>query len=451
VVNTSPGRLAYVALLSTTTVGTLSSTIMNAPVNTIAADLGATPSQIVFAVSAFTIAMVLFAPLTGWLSERYGATRVLIAFLALMVVAQAGASLTQSLEALVAMRALQGVACSAIPPGVQQALVAFWPGRRSRAMAAWASAVGLGQAIGPPLGGVVADTLGWRAMFVGHAALSALLALVLVRAVPAVGVRRPPMHVPGMALLIGGVGAVISAVTWAGQGGPVAAEVGMVALGIALLGLYGLLSRRSARALVEPWRLGEMRYLRSTAAAGTVMAALGVVLVTVPLYLGREFGLSPGVIGAVTFTLAGSMTLFAPVSSRLADRVTARTVLHAGLVVLTAGLLLLAVVSTAARSHAPTGWLVATLVVTGCAIGAVQSSAAFGVMRSPAAARGSALGIHNMMRFFGLACGYAWVAGTYPVGSLYLVYAGPAVLAAATFLLTFVGSPAPPVDDPVAA
>jgi MFS family permease len=434
-------------LLGTTTLGTLSSTIMNAPVNSIAADLGASPSQIVLAVSAFTIAMVVFAPPAGWLCERFGATRVLIASLALMVLAQAGASLASSVQVLVAMRALQGVACSAVPPAVQQTLVTLWPGRGSRVMAAWASAIGVGQAIGPPVGGLVADTVGWRFVFAGHAVLSALLALLLMRAVPAVGARRVPMHVSGMVLLIAGVGAVLSALTWAGQDGPVSAEAAMVVLGVGLLALCALVSRHSERALVEPWLLGEMRYVRSTAAALTMMAALGVVLVTVPLFLGREYGMQPAAIGAITFTLAGSMALFAPVSSRIADRVSARRVLHGGLLALAAGLCLLAVVGDTARAQAPTGWLVAILVMTGCAIGAVQSSAAFGVMRSPAATRGSALGIHHMMRFFGLACGYAWVAGTYPSGSLYLVYGGPALLAIAAFLLTFVGSPAPPVED----
>jgi hypothetical protein len=48
----------------------------------------------------------------------------------------------------------------------------------------------------------------------------------------------------------------------------------------------------------------------------------------------------------------------------------------------------------------------------------------------------------------GLALGYAWVAATYPLGNLFLVYCGPAMLAAAALLLTFIGPPAPPVQDP---
>lgn len=444
---TPPGRVAYVALLGTTTLGTLSSTIISAPINSIARDLAASPREIVFAVSAFTIAMVVFAPLAGWLCERYGAKHFLIASLCLMVLAQAGASLSPSLWFLVVMRVLQGMACSAVPPSVQQTLGTFWAHRRGRVMATWASAIGVGQAIGPPLGGLVADTLGWRAIFVAHALLSAGLAVLLARVVPRIPTRRPPMHVVGMATLIVGVGTVVAAFSWAGQDGPLIPEILLGLLGVALLGFYGVLSRRSDQALVEPRLLGEVRYLRSTAAATTVMAALGVVIVTVPLYLGRDLGMRPAAIGAITFTLAASMTLFAPISSRIAERLSPRRVLHGGLVALVVGPLLLAFASGAGEPGTPAVWLVAALVLTGCAIGAVQSSAALGVMRSPAASRGSALGIHNMMRFFGLAVGYSWVAATYPLDNLYLVYAGPAVLAAATFGLTFVGPAAPPVDD----
>ena len=442
-----PGRIAYLALLGTTTLGTLSSTIISAPINDIANDLGATASQILFAVSAFTVAMVVFAPLAGWLCERYGAKLFLLASLGLMTVAQLGAALSPDLGVLVLMRSLQGVACSAIPPVVQHALGTFWAARRGRVMATWASAIGVGQAIGPPLGGLVADATGWRSIFVVHAVLTVALALVLARFVPHMRPRRPPMHVAGMAALIGGVGSLVVAFTWAGQGGPLVLEIALVLFGLGLLALYHQLSRRSRQALVDPRLLVEARYLRSTVAAATVMASLGVVIVTVPLYLGRDLDLRPSVIGAITFALAAAMALFAPISSRIAERLTPRRVLHIGLVTLVVGPLLLASASTVKGMGSP-GWILAILLIIGCGIGAVQSSAAFGVMRSPAAERGSALGIHNMMRFAGLALGYAWVAATYPLGSLFLVYSGPAMLAAAAFLLTFIGPPAAPIQEP---
>jgi drug/metabolite transporter (DMT)-like permease len=113
---------------------------------------------------------------------------------------------------------------------------------------------------------------GWRSIFVVHAVLTAALALVLAKVVPHMRPRRPPMHVAGMVALIGGVGSLVVAFTWAGQGGPLVLEITLVLFGLALLVLYHQLSRRSRQALVDPRLLVEARYLRSTVAAATVMA-----------------------------------------------------------------------------------------------------------------------------------------------------------------------------------
>lgn len=447
-----PGRIAYYALLGTSTLGTLSSNIINAPIDIIARDLDASSSQIVLAVSAFTIAMVLFAPVAGWLCDRFGAKRFMVASMVLMVLAQVGASLSPELWVLVLMRTVQGVACSAIPPAIQQTLGTFWTRRRGRVMAAWASAIGLGQAVGPPLGGLITETVGWRGIFLAHATLSTVMMVLLWRCVPAVAARRPPMHSWGMTTLIAGTGSLVMAFTLAGQGVTVAIELGLAVVGLGMLVLFVLVSRNNPRALVDPRLLREVRYVRSTAAAATSMSALGVVLVAVSLFMGAELGMRPGVIGVITFSLAAAMTVFAPISARISERVSPRRVMQSGLLLLVVGPPLLAFVSTVPWPTVRIIGISATLVAIGCGIAATQSTSALGIMRSPAAAHGSALGIHNMLRFTGLAVGYAWVAVTYSSGNLYLVYAGPAVLALGTLTLNIAGPPAPPVDDaPLAA
>ncbi|MGY2084143.1 MFS transporter [Blastococcus sp. SYSU DS0539] len=445
----SPGRLPYVVLLCCTTLGTLSSTIITSPINAIAADLDASAREIVFAVSAFTLAMVLFAPLAGWLCERLGARAFLAASLVVMALAGIGAAMSPELWVLVLMRALQGIACSAVPPAVQQTLGAFWSHRRARVMAAWASAIGVGQALGPPLGGLVADLAGWRAVFVTHAVLSGLLAVLLTLFVPAARRGRPPMHVVGMLTLVIGVGGLVGGLTWAGQGGAALAAAAVSVAGAAALAVHAQVARRNPRALVDPRLLVEKRYLRSTASAATVMACLGVMIVATPLYLGRQFGMTPSQIGLVTLALAASMAVSAPLSSRLGDRITPRRVLHVGLAGLVVGPVATAVVLAAPTPSVAVGGAVLLLALTGGAIGAVQAVSGFGVMRSPAAAHGTALGIHNMMRFAGLAVGYAWVSLSYPTGQLALVYGGPTLLAGSTLALVLVGPPAAPLpgDD----
>ncbi|WP_328807111.1 MFS transporter [Nocardiopsis coralli] len=93
----APPGPAYVVLLASSALGTLTSTIISAPINVIADALDAGPSGIVFAVSAFTLAMVLFSPVAGWACERLGPHRVLVGSLGLMVLAQLGAACSNQL------------------------------------------------------------------------------------------------------------------------------------------------------------------------------------------------------------------------------------------------------------------------------------------------------------------------------------------------------------------
>ncbi|SDK67975.1 Major Facilitator Superfamily protein [Nocardioides sp. YR527] len=443
-----PRRAAYVALLACSTLGTLSSTIISAPINVIAHAIGASPRGIVFAVSAFTLAMVVFAPISGWMCQRFGSRWVLAGSLLLMVAAQAGAAFSQGLAFLVVMRALQGIACSAVPPAIQQVLGRHWAGNRARVMAAWAAAIGVGQALGPPLGGLVADTLGWRWVFLTHASLSAVLLVLCLTVVPDVPPSDAPLHVSGMATLLVGVGALVGAVSWLGQHGEVAVAAAMAAVGVLVLVVHSRLGRTSAGPFVPPGLLTERRFVASTLAAGTVMGCLGVAIVATPLHLGRDLGLGPGHIGITMLALALAMTLAAPLSSRITERFTARRTLRGGLVLLALGLLALPLAATASGSGTVVGLTVAALVLTGAAIGVVQATSALGLMTSPAAADGVALGIHNMLRFTGLAIGYSWVAIAYPTGNLSLVYGVPVAAVALTWAMAGPGPAAP--SQPVA-
>ena len=61
----TPGRLAYTALLGTTSAGTVGGTIINAPLEWIKLEFGASDSRVVLAVAAYTVAMAVFIPLAG--------------------------------------------------------------------------------------------------------------------------------------------------------------------------------------------------------------------------------------------------------------------------------------------------------------------------------------------------------------------------------------------------
>lgn len=441
-----PTTWAFLTILTVTMVGSMAGTMINAPLPDIQAEFQATDAQVILPVASFTVLMVICIPFAGWLCDRVGPVRVLLFSISTMAITQFVAASSVSLEMLVVMRAFSGAACSTFPPGVQRALVRLWPDRAQSSLTAWASSIGLGMAVGPALGGLVTEFLGWRWIFVIHAAVCLLLSVAVVLAVPKTKGTQVQLHGLGMTLLMTAMGSAIIAITLVGQRvGPVAEATLALLAGLGMLFLLRLAARDPAR-LFEPRSLLEKRYLRGTIVAGVVMFILGVYLVSLPLYFG-EMGLSPGVIGLLLFTLAFSMTISGGANNWLASHTSPRLTMQIGLVLLVMTPLLLST-WLAVKGGTSAGSLtvvVILLVLTGIGINSAQSISAFAISRAPASRNSLVFGIHNTTRFLGMGSGYAWTALMLPMTEPLFVFGGAAIMAVIALLTVVIGGPADPM------
>lgn len=441
----TPGRLAYLALLGTTSAGTVGGTIINAPLDWIKQDFGASDSRVVLSVAAYTVAMAVFVPLAGWLCDRFGPIRVVAVGLALLSAAQIAAVFSLSLEMLIVLRAVQGVACATFPPGVQRSLPVLWPAKGATALAAWAAAIGVGQAMGPPIGGLVAQFLGWRGVFGFAGVFSAVLLVAVLLTVPRIPGRKVPIHAPGVMVLMLSIGLFVVTATMIGQRVPWGPDVvvGGAALvsGIAFL----LIAARRSDRLVAPRALLERRYARATALAATAMFIMGIVLSSLPLWIAQHLHLGPGPVGIIVFSMAAAMATSARLTSALRARWGGWATSIAALTVLIAVPLLLGVWLDWGPGNALTAvqaiGIVLALLLMGVATNAGQSIAAFSVSLSATGKNSLAFGMHNTARFIGLATGFAWTALLYPVGSMLLMFVGAAIAAAAALWLVVAGGP----------
>lgn len=428
--------IAYFALLGTTALGTLSANVINAPLYVIQADLGMTNQQSVLAVSAFTMAMAMFVPLAGWVGDRVGTKTLLIWSLGVLILAGVAASQASGTEVLIAARAVQGAACSAIPPSVQAALMNHWPERAPQAMGAWASAIGLGQAIGPLFGGIVTEALGWRSVFLSHASLVLLMIFLLVVSMPASGRQRPPMHRFAMFWLVVGGGSTAAGTVLIGQATSWWWILSSVGCAVFSLWLFARLSVRRAKfaaehagapgPLLDPSLLHDQGYLRAAAGAGLAMASMAVFIVAVPLFLASDLGLGPATIGALVFTMALFMVLAGPVAARLGHRRGVYVQLRRGILILAASGPVVALAMCCAR-YGMARWAVLSMVVTALALAGVgiaftQSAAAMEIALSPAGKSGTAVGVHNMIRFLAMGAGYSVVALAYAADAILILF-----------------------------
>lgn len=414
-------------LLLATFTGTVANNVVNVPMPLLLADLGVPLSAGSLVVTGFTLTFAVLMPVSGWMGDRFGHRRLFCAALVLLALSSVGAALAPGLGALVACRALQGVATAAILPVAMALIRVLFDGPgRARALGAWAAVNGLGQAAGPALGGALTAWFGWRSVFLPvlpTAALGLALGVWLLprgrpAAIPLDGVGATLLTLAA-ALGLSSAAAVAplgvsSPVVWAGAAGGLLAGVA-----------YILAGRRRAAAFLPPRLLLEVRYLRSCLAVLAQMFCLGATLLAVPLALISRAGVTPLVAGAMMLCVPAAMTVLAPVAGLAAERLGARPALRSGLALLLVGQFLTgAVLATRPAADLRLG---AAMVVVGAGVAFVQTPAAIGATRSRAGTRGAGLGLFNLLRFGGSALGAAWVAAVLDRGPAF----GPAFVVCA--------------------
>lgn len=182
---TSPVRdrtLLVVSSMLASLIYTVDATIANIALPHMQGSLQATQDQIAWVLTSYIVVSAISTPLAGYLGARHGLRSVLALSVAGFTTASMLCGFAQSLEQMVAFRALQGAMGAALVPLSQVALLDAYPREQhGRVTALWGMGVILGPVIGPTLGGYLTEYFGWRWVFfvnlpVGLFALAGILA-----------------------------------------------------------------------------------------------------------------------------------------------------------------------------------------------------------------------------------------------------------------------------------
>jgi EmrB/QacA subfamily drug resistance transporter len=169
-----------------------------------ARDLGEQPARMGAAVTAYLVSLTVFIPVSSWLADRVGPKPLFMAALALFAAASAACAMAGGLGGLVAARLVQGVAGAMMLPVAR--LLVLRQARKDeilRAMAWLTMPALLGPIAGPPLGGVLTDLFGWRAVFLVNLPVAAVGIALAAWKIPAIAPRDSgPPDVVGL-LLVG--------------------------------------------------------------------------------------------------------------------------------------------------------------------------------------------------------------------------------------------------------
>ena len=295
-------------------------TIVNVALPTIGHDLGVSPAGVDAVSISFLVSLAVFIPASGWLGDRFGGKRVLLAAIVVFTVASALCGLAQNMGELVAFRVLQGVGGGMLAPvGMAMLFRTFPPSERLRAAAILTVPTTLAPALGPVLGGLLVDDLSWRWVFfvnVPIGVLALLFGLVFLedRAEGSPG----RFDVVGFLLSGAGLGALMYGVSEAPvRGWSSVGPLTGIAVGAVLLAVMVVFELRTREPIVALRLLGN-RLFRSANGVMILgsMAFLGT-LYAIALYYQDGRGLTPLQSGLNTFPEAIGVMLGAQLATRV--------------------------------------------------------------------------------------------------------------------------------------
>lgn len=337
-------RAALALLVSAQFVVMLDTSIVNVALPSIQADLGLTATGVTWIVNAYALAFGGLLLTFGRVADLIGRRRMFVGGAGLFTAGSLMAACAQSEQVLIAGRLVQGAGAAALSPAAMAMLLAtFAGGSRARAMSLWGAASTVGGAAGVVVGGVLAGSLGWPAVFLVTAPVT-VAAMALAPRVLDVGAGngRRRLDGRGAVIMTGAVVLLLHGALSVGEGALKVGAAGLAAFA-GLSALFVLSQRRSSDPLV-PLELFRSR----TLTIGTMLAVLGgaaraSTFVLVALYLQQALTMAPQQAGLamVPTSLAGfAFSMLA--LPRLLRTLGPQRSLVIGLVVLAAGQLWLA-------------------------------------------------------------------------------------------------------------
>jgi EmrB/QacA subfamily drug resistance transporter len=393
----------------------LDSSIVNAVLPVITHALGSDVAATQWIVTIYLLVLSGLMLTFGRLGDLYGHKRVYLWGFGVFVVGSAVCGVAPSLLALISARAFQGIGAAMLTATSPAILTSSFPARqRGRALGLFTTATYLGLAIGPSLGGWLADQVSWRAVFYINLPIGVLAFALSARAIPLVKPSsrlRERFDVPGAVVFTAALVLLLLALDQ-GHAWGWTSWLELACLGGATLSLIVFLRYEA----VTPSPMLDLRLfhrrLFSAAIASAVLNYIGAftTVFLMPFYLISGRGLSPSQAGLILMAMPLCMMLTAPLSGALSDRVGSRLPATLGMLIQTVGLVLLSQL----RLETPIGLVIGGLILIGLGIGLFSSpntSAALGTV--PPARRGVASGVLGTARNVGMMLGIAMAGAVF--------------------------------------
>lgn len=338
-------QLTLVACILGSGIALLDGTAVNVALPTIQHDLGGGLAAQQWVVNAYLLTLGSLILIGGSLGDLYGERRIFALGVGGFGVASLLCALAPTIGALIAARALQGVAGALLTPSALAVIVAtFAESERGPAIGSWTAWGGIATVLGPLAGGELLQLFSWRAIFLINLPFVAICVVLILAVIPAAKPRRES------ARRIDVLGGLLCAL---GLGGPVFALIEQprlgwgspgvfvpFILGVALLVCFVVHESRSRDPMLPLALFRRRNFSAGNIETFSMYAGLAILFFFLTIFLQQIGGYTPLQSGLATLPATLVMFAFSKRFGALADRYGPRLFMGAGPLVAAVGLLL---------------------------------------------------------------------------------------------------------------
>jgi len=390
-------------------------TIVSVATPAISTDLDADVNSVIWVTSAYLLAYAVPLLITGRLGDRFGPKNVYLLGLVIFTLASLWCGLTGSIEMLILARVVQGIGASLITPQTMAVITRTFPAaKRGSAMALWGATAGVATLVGPILGGVLVDSLGWEWIFFINVPVGIVGFVLAWRLVPILPTHTHSFDWLGVALSGIGVFLVVFGIQegekydWSTISGIISVPL-LIVLGVLVFAAFIWWQGRIRKEPLVPLGLFRDRNF-SLGNGGIAMVSLAITAMALPFqfYAQGARGWSPTESALLMAPMAVVLMVLSPFVGKLVDKVHPRniTMVGFGTAVISMGWLALII-----DPDTPVWQLLLPMALFGISNACMWAPLGATATRNlPMSSAGSGAGVYNTTRQIGAVLGSAAVA-----------------------------------------
>ncbi|NYE94126.1 EmrB/QacA subfamily drug resistance transporter [Psychromicrobium silvestre] len=391
------------------------STIVSVATPAIMDHLNADINQVVWVTSAYLLAYAVPLLITGRLGDRFGPRNLYLIGLVIFTAASAWCGFSGSIEVLIIARVVQGLGAALMTPQTMAVITrVFPPERRGAAMGLWGSVAGVATLVGPILGGVLVDSLGWEWIFFINVPVGVVGFILAARLVPSLPTHSHHFDWLGVLLSAAGMFCLVFGIqegdsyNWGTIVGPISVW-SLIIAGLVLMVIFVLWQYFNKAEPLLPLKLFKDRNFSLANIAITAMGfAITAMVLPLMLYAQNVRSLTPTESALLMVPMAVISGGLAPVVGKLLPKVNPRYFAVAGFAILSIALFWLGSILTA---DVPIWQLLLPIALFGFANAGIWAPVSMTATRNldPSQA-GAGSGVYNTTRQVGAVLGSAAIA-----------------------------------------